>query len=150
MTVITSLLRNRYVVCAVGTAVTYVLFALLQVNHFVATLLRGDQYYRYYLTFVPVLFVLFCIYATRFSSFQKLAWSLGFGAVAGYVAGLAAYILVVFSMGDGLARIANSAGDIQGLGVMLAAPFLYLSWAYGAFAALSVYLIRRQLRSLPA
>lgn len=144
-----SLLRNRYILCGVGIAITYLVFAILQLNHFVSTLLRGDQYYSYYLTYVPALFALFCLYIARGRSFEKLGWSLVFGVVAGYVAGLAAYVFVTFSMGDGLARLANSARNLESFLVMLSAPFLYLSWAYGALAALSVYLIKKRVARSP-
>lgn len=73
----------------------------------------GDQYYSYYLAYVPALFALFCLYATRAGSFEKLGWSLVFGVAAGYAAGLAAYVVVVFAMGDGLARITNSVRDVK-------------------------------------
>lgn len=145
MNVMDSLLRNRYVLCGVGIAITYVVFAILQANHFVSTLLRGDQYYSYYSMYVPALFALFCLYIVRARSFEKLGWSLVFGIVAGYVAGLAAYFFVVFSMGDGLVRIANSATNQEHFLIMLSAPFLYLSWAYGGLAALSVYLIKKRV-----
>jgi hypothetical protein len=145
MNVMSSLLRSRYVLCGAGIAIAYVVFAIFQANHFVSTLLRGDQYYNYYLMYVPTLFALFCLYVARTRSFEKLGWSLVFGVVAGYVAGLAAYIVVVFSMGDGLARIANSARDLKSFLIMLSAPLLYLSWAYGALAALSIYLIKRRV-----
>jgi hypothetical protein len=143
-----SLLRNRYILCAAGIAIAYVVFAIFQANRFVSNLLRGDQYYSYYLAYVPALFALFCLYATRAGSFERLGWSLVAGVVAGYVAGLAAYVVVVFSMGDGLARMANSARDLKSFLIMLSAPLLYLSWAYGALAALSVYLIKRRVAKI--
>jgi len=144
------LLRNRYILVGAGIAITYVLFSILQVNHFVGTLLRGDQYYSYYLMYMPTLFAFFCLYVMRAHSFEKLGWSLVFGVTAGYVAGLAAYVVVVFSMGDGFARITNSARYLESFLIMLLAPFLYLSWVYGALAALNVYLIKKRTESTPS
>lgn len=140
-----SLLGNRYILCGAGIAITYILFAILQVNHFVGTLLRGDQYYSYYLMYVLALFGFYSLYMVRGRSFEKLGWSLAFGIVAGYLAGLVGYFFVAFSMGDGFTRIANGARDLESFLIMLSAPFLYLSWVFGALAALSIYILKKRV-----
>lgn len=145
MNVIDVLLRNRYVSSAAGIAITYILFSILQANHFIGTVLRGDQYYSYYLMFTPTLYAFFCLYVIQSHSFEKIGRSLVFGVVSGYVAGLAAYVVVVFSMGGGFARITNGGRNIENFLVMLLAPLFYLSWIYGALSALSVYLMRKRL-----
>lgn len=144
MNTLSLLLRNRYGLSGVGVAISYVVFAIFQANHFVSTLLRGEQYYYYYLVYVPTLFALFCLYFMRASAFDKIGWSLVFGAVAGYVAGFAAYIILVIAMGNGLARIANSVKDIDGFLILFSAPLVYLSWVYGALSAFIVFVIRKK------
>lgn len=144
MIAMTSVLRNRYLLCTVGIATSYLLFEILRVNHFIGTLLRGEQYYHYYLMYVPVLLVLFFLYTMRRRSFESLGWSLVFGIVAGYIAGLIAYFFVVLTMGDGFARVANNARDFEHFLAMISAPLLYLSWIYGAFSAAGVYLINKR------
>jgi hypothetical protein len=143
MNILNSAIRSRYVVYGLAIVTTYVVFAVLYINHFVGTLLRGSQYDVYYLAYLPILYLFFCTYGVRPHAFGKIGWSLGFGGLAGYAAGLIAYFAVVFSMGDGLVRIANSATNVtQSLG-MLAVPIMHFGWAYGALAAVLVYLFKR-------
>lgn len=142
---INSIFRNRYVLCAVAIAITYLLFSVLPANKFVKSLLRGDQYRTYYLAYIPALFTILCLYMRRRRSYGKVG-SIVFGAFFGYLAGLGAYILVVFSMGGGLVRLQNSAEGLAGILLIFSAPLLYLSWAFGAFSALTIYLFEEKLR----
>lgn len=144
MKAVSSVMRSRYLVCGLGIAAIYIVFAVLQANHFVNTLLRGEQYYVYYLAYVSGLYVILCLYWSSLKLFAHVGWSLAFGAVAGYAAGFIAYFAVVFSMGHGFSRIANSATDLQRFLTMLFAPFIYLSWAFGALTALVVYLVKKR------
>jgi len=145
MNIVNSAIGSRYVVYGLAIGATYVVFALFQVNHFVSTILRGDQHYAYYLTYIPALYLIFCLYGMRRNAFIKFGWSLWFGVIAGYVAGLFAYFAVTFSMGNGFSRIANTVNNVAEAFGVLTLPAIFLSWAYGALAAaLVVYLFRRR------
>lgn len=139
------MLKNRYAICAVGIAIVYVIFEVIQVNHFLSTILRGDNYYRYNVLYLPALFVVFCLYSARAGSFERLGWSLLFGCVAGYIVGLFASVFMAFLMGDGATRIANSIRDMKYILAVLVAPALYMSWLYGGLLALFIYLVKKMV-----
>jgi hypothetical protein len=138
------MLKNRYVLCLVSMVAVYLLLELIQVNHFLRTVLRGHNYYYYYLLYMPALFVFIILYAARSTSFQSLWRLLAFGAGAGYIAGLFAQVFMAFSMGDGAKRIANSTRDIDDILIGLAAPLLYMSWLYGVLVVLGIRFAKRR------
>jgi hypothetical protein len=135
------LFAKSYVLVGVGVGIAYAVFSILQINHFVGTLLRGDQYCFYYLIYLPTLLFFFCLYIARIQSFSNWKWLLIFGTITGHISGIIAYFAVIFFMGDGFVRIANSASDLEHFLYMLLVPFVYLGWAYGATTALSIYLL---------
>jgi hypothetical protein len=65
MNILNSAIRSRYVVYGLAIIATYVVFAVVYINHFVGTLLRGSQYDVYYLAYLPILYLFFCVYGMR-------------------------------------------------------------------------------------
>lgn len=145
MYAIKMVLRKPSALCTAGIVITYLVFTILQANHFVSTILRGRNYFYYYSLYLVILFLMFYLYARRIESFQKIKESLAFGLLTGYFGGLFASLFMVFFMGDGISRLKNSIGSEWGAVVIFCEPFLYLSWAYGMLAALLVYLLSRLL-----
>lgn len=143
-----ALLTNRYVLSVAAVVLTYFLLEIVQINHFLRTVLRGENYYRYYVLYLATLLILVLLYSAKFKSHQSAWRSVFVGLGGGYLAGLVASVILAFWMGGGLERITNSTRDLEGVLVLLGGPFIYMSWLYGALVMLSVHFGARQWRGI--
>lgn len=126
-------------------AATYVVFWVLQANHFLGALLKG-RYGVYYVTYIAVLAVLISIESVAVRAARSAGVAMLRGVGLGHLAGIVGYCAVALSMGGVGARLARSA-ELLGwnIWILFFMPGLYLGWAYGALTAWGVFHIERRI-----
>jgi hypothetical protein len=136
------LTKNRFILSGVALIVTFTLFGILQLNHFLNTILQGYYYVYYQLMFLPLMLFAFQYYLKRHMASPKKPYRvIIFGIIAGYISSLLATDLELIFIPYGWERFLNSFRTFNDLLIRFFAPILYLSWLFGGLMGAIVVLL---------
>lgn len=128
---------------------SYLIALLTFMNRWINFWLRGSYYLSYQAIFLTLLLVLFLVRLTRHHTGQQLPGisMIIFGGVAGYVAGLTAFLLHPIFQEKGVHQVLTTLQFPAREAVMafLWFPVRLLSWLFGAVAGILIVVISRRL-----
>lgn len=136
---------NRFILSGVALIITFALFGILQLNHFLNTIMQGYYYVYYQLMFLPLMFLAFQYYLKKYIVAPKKSYRIIiFGIIAGYVSSLLASDLELIFIPYGWQRFLNNIPTtIDDLTWRLFTPILSLSWLFGGLMGAIVILLLR-------
>jgi hypothetical protein len=142
-----SIVRNLLAVAASVPLVALPLF-WLWVHRFLKDYRTGV----YAIAFVVALAIAIQIPGLRLARGQAALMSSAWrGAIAGYLAGLVAYVVLALIIPDGASKLINTFGrPLEALALVLASPIFLGGWLYGALVGAAAEWLRGQAEASPS
>jgi len=143
---------QQVMLVGVSLSLAYLIAFLTLMNRWISFWLRGSYYLSYQVIFLSVLMIFFLIWLSRHHSGPPCGFSIViFGAVAGYVAGLVAFLLHPIFLEDGVDQVLATLRfpAPEAVIAFLWFPVRLLSWLFGAITGMVTVLIGRQF-GIPA
>lgn len=135
---------NRFILSGAALIITFALFGISQLNHFLNTILQGYYYLYYQVVFLPLMFFAFQYYLKRNIVLPKKSYKIIiFGVIAGYISSLLAANLELFFIPYGWHRFLNSLKTIDDFQMELFMPILSLSWLFGGLMGFIIILLHK-------
>lgn len=133
---------NRFILSGVALIITFALFGILQLNHFLNTIMQGYYYVYYQLMFLPLMFLAFQYYLKRHTASPKKSYRvIIFGIIAGYISSLLASHLELIFIPYGWQRFLNSMKTVADWDMKFFMPILSLSWLFGGLMGAIIVLL---------
>ncbi len=132
----------------VSLSLAYLIAFLTFMNQWINFWLRGSYYFSYQVIFLTLLLVLFLVRLSRHHTGQQFPGIslIMFGAAAGYVAGLIAFLLHPIFQENGLQQVLTTLQfpAREAVIAFLWFPVRLLSWLFGAITGLVMVVISRR------
>jgi len=132
----------------VSLSLAYLIAFLTLINRWINFWLRGSYYFSYQAIFLTLLLVLFLVRLSRHHTGQRLPGisMIMFGGIAGYVAGLIAFLLHPIFQENGLQQVLTTLQfpAREAMIAFLWFPMRILSWLFGAITGLVMVVISRR------
>ena len=132
----------------VSLSLAYLLAFLTLMNRWINFWLRGSYYLSYQAIFLTLLLALFLVWLSHHRTGKQLPGisMIMFGGVAGYVAGMIAFLLHPIFQEDGLHQVLATLQfpAHEALIAFLWFPVRLLSWLFGAITGLVMVVISRR------
>ena len=132
----------------VSLSLAYLIAFLTFMNQWINFWLRGSYYLSYQAIFLALLLVLFLVRLSRYHTGQQLPGiaMIIFGGIAGYVAGLIAFLLHPIFQENGLQQVLITLQfpAREAVIAFLWFPVRLLSWLFGAITGTVMVLISRR------
>ena len=132
----------------VSLSLAYLIAFLTFMNQWINFWLRGSYYLSYQAIFLTLLLVLFLVRLSRYHTGQQLPGiaMIIFGGIAGYVAGLIAFLLHPIFQENGIQQVLTTL-QFPAREAVIAFfwfPVRLLSWLFGAITGMVMVLISRR------
>ena len=130
------LIKKPLTLSILALACTYLIFTIFRLNAWVHSWLQGDYYLIYQLLYLFTIFILFQLYIYKLQPESiKYIKTILYGIIAGYCAGIIAYIGATIFVDYNYERFINSIRVTSIWNILIIPSFMVFSWLFGGIMA---------------